>query len=62
MNEFTKLKPISSGVEVAKSVQLKRIYLEFAYSKLTKIRFGVMYYTKRDFESKGGGITYTDAL
>lgn len=60
-NEFTVLKPIKGKSPIIKQVSLRRIYTLYEHKKPSQIRFGVMFYEKRDFQSKGS-ITYTSPI
>ena len=53
VNEFTALKPLLGKSKVVKTVSKKYIYYIYGHTKMSKIRFGVMVYKKRDFDSNG---------
>ena len=58
-NEFLSLKPLTPGSKIVKYTSMKRIWYIYEYYKISKIRFGAMYYEKKNFDSKGG-IIYID--
>ncbi len=52
-NGFLSLKPIRYKSTAIKNVSKKQILFIYSYYKPKKIRFNVIYYEKKDFESKG---------
>lgn len=52
VNEFWALKAIKPRSKVIKTVSKKRIFHLYKYYKITKIKFGVTYFEKKDFSSK----------
>jgi hypothetical protein len=51
-NEFVSLKPIKAHSKAVKVISKLKIRGLIPYYKSQKIRFGLMYYEKKDFDSK----------
>lgn len=55
-NDFWALKPIKPHTCITKYVSKKKVLFVYAYYKIRKIRFNLVYYEKKDFESKSKNI------
>ena len=52
-NGFIALKPLKPKSTIVKYISKKKILFIYAYYNPQKIRFSLMYYKKRDFETEG---------
>jgi len=52
-NGFVALKALKPKNAIVKCISKKKILFIYAYNKPQKIRFSLMYYKKRDFETEG---------
>lgn len=56
MNEFLTLKPIRPKSQIVKAVSKSRIFFLYKYHNIIKIRFGITYFEKNDFNSRNKSI------